>query len=161
MTSPVWEPGSGSLPAAPQPRGNYRPVVVHEGIAHTAGMTPRHQGVLTVVGTVGADVDLPTARRAAALATANALAAMADAAGGLAGVARVLSMTVWIAAAHGFTEHSAVADGASAVLADVIGGEPPARAAVGVASLPGGAPVEVALVAALRPAAVPPAAGPR
>lgn len=150
MSRELWELGSGSLPEPPRPRGDYQPVVVHRGIAHTAGMTPRHDGVLTVTGRVGAEVDVDSARRAAALATANALAAVAGAAGGLAGVDRVLSMTVWIAVTQDFTEHSTVADGGTAALAELLGGPAPARAAVGVASLPGGAPVEVALVAALH-----------
>jgi hypothetical protein len=38
-----------------------------------------------------------------------------------------------------------VADGASSVLSATFGGQVPARAAVGVCSLPGGAPVEVVL----------------
>ncbi len=40
-----------------------------------------------------------------------------------------------------------MADGASSVLAASFGGQVPARAAVGVSSLPGGAPVEVVLTA--------------
>lgn len=154
MSGPVWDLGDG-LPPAPEPRGAYQPVAVHGTVARTAGMTPRLAGELTVVGRVGEDVDLDRARRAAALATANALAAVAAAAGGIGQVERILGMTVWIAAVDGFTAHSAVADGGSEVIAAMVDGPAPARAAVGVASLPGGSPVEVALVAALRQAASP------
>ncbi len=124
--------------------------VVHGGLVLTAGMTPRRAGVLQVRGTVGDDVDLAAAQEAAAMAAGNALLAVAEAAGGLERVARVLRMTVFVAAVDGFTEHSRVADGASRALTAQLGPRGrAARSAVGVASLPSGAPVEVELTVAL------------
>ncbi|HET9078166.1 MAG TPA: RidA family protein [Acidimicrobiales bacterium] len=146
-----FPPARRELPPPPVAQGHYQPVAVHQGVAYTAGMTPRRDGTLVVTGQVGADLDPGQAREAAALATANALSAVAAAAGGLDGIERVLAMTVWIAATGDFTGHTAVADGGSELLSEMLGGPPAARAAIGVTSLPGGAPVEVALVAALRP----------
>lgn len=139
-----------ALPVPPAPRGSYRPAVVHDGLAFSAGMTPRADGELTARGVVGADLTAAQARAAARLAAENALAAVAHAAGGLDRVGRCLKLTVYIACAAGFGEHSAVADGASQALADWLGDRgAAARAAIGVASLPSGAPVEVELVAAV------------
>lgn len=116
----------------------------------TAGMTPRAGGELTVRGIVGATVTEDQARVAAGLAAANALAAAASAAGGLDRLGACLKLTVYIACTAGFTEHSAVADGASEALLRLCGdAAAAARTAIGVASLPSGAPVEVELVAAL------------
>lgn len=143
-------PTEHDLPDPPKAQGNYQPVTVHRGVAYTAGMTPRRDGALQATGQVGRDLSVDEAQQATALATANALAAVVAEVGGLAGVDRVLAMTVWIAAPSDFTEHTAVADGGSEVLHRVLGGPPPARAAIGVSSLPGGAPVEVALVVGLR-----------
>ncbi|HEV7211423.1 MAG TPA: RidA family protein [Blastococcus sp.] len=141
---------SESQGTAVPPQGAYVPVVVHAGVAHTAGMTPRRQGELVVSGVVGRDLDLDAARAAAAMAAGNALTAVVEAVGEE-GIVRCLSMTVYIAAADGFTAHSAVADGASVVLRERLGERGAvARSAIGVASLPSGAPVEVALVAAVR-----------
>jgi enamine deaminase RidA (YjgF/YER057c/UK114 family) len=57
---------------------------------------------------------------------------------------------VYIACTPGFTQLSAVADGASAVIAEQVGQAGlPARSAIGVLSLPSGAPVEVELTAAI------------
>jgi len=139
------------LPASPVPQGRYAAAVVVGGLAYSAGMTPRRDGVLTVVGLVGEDVDVPAAAAAAGLAATNALVAVAEAAGGLDRIERCVRMTVYVACAEGFTVLSAVADGASAVLAERLG-EPalPVRAAVGVRALPGGAPVEVELSAAVK-----------
>jgi enamine deaminase RidA (YjgF/YER057c/UK114 family) len=141
------------LPSAPQPQGRYAAAVVHGGLAVSAGMTPREHGQLTVVGTVGDDVSVEVAFAAAGLAAANALRAIADAVGGVGNISRCLRMTVYIACRPGFTAHSAVADGASARLRDILGERGlAARSAIGVASLPSGAPIEVELMAAVDPA---------
>lgn len=142
--------GRGGLPAPPAAQGRYVPAVVHCGIAYSAGMTPRVDGELLARGTVGGTVSPEQARDLAGRAAANALAAIADAAGGIENVARCLRLTVYIAAAPGFTRHSAVADGASGALWERLGERAVlARSAIGVASLPSGAPVEVELTAAL------------
>ncbi|WP_219418120.1 RidA family protein [Pseudonocardia nigra] len=139
------------LPPPPRPQGDYVPAVLACGYVHSAGMTPRRDGVLQVRGTVGADLDVADAAGAAGLAAANALSAVAAAAGGLDRLARLVRMTVYVACAPGFTDLSAVADGASALLAHHVGtGALPARSAIGVHALPGGAPVEVELTAAVR-----------
>ena len=139
-----------SATTAVPPQGAYLPVVVHAGVAYTAGMTPRRLGKLLVSGVVGADLDVEAARSAAGIAAGNALTAVVEAVGE-AGIVRCLSMTVYLVAADGFTAHSSVADGASAVLRERLGERGAvARSAIGVASLPSGAPVEVALVVAVR-----------
>jgi enamine deaminase RidA (YjgF/YER057c/UK114 family) len=133
------------------PQGAYVPAVVHGGLAWTAGMTPRRYGELVVQGIVGRDLDIAEAREAAAIAADNAVTALAEAVG-LPGIDRVVKMTVFIAAVDGFTAHSAVADGASKVLRERLGERGAvARSAVGVRTLPSGAPVEVELVAAVTP----------
>lgn len=141
----------GPLPPVPVlPQGDYVPVRLHGGLAFVAGMTPRENGVLTVTGRVGADLDASAARQAAGIAARRALSALEAAAGGLDRVAAALHLTVYVAAVDGFTEHSAVADGASQALTEALGDRGRvARAAIGVASLPGGAPVEVSLLAAV------------
>lgn len=132
---------------APPPQGDYVPAVLHGGIVHTAGMTPRRDGVLVVSGIVGTTLSLEEARAAAGLAAGNALSAVRSVLPEGAGL-RCLQMTVYVACAAGFTALSSVADGASAVIAEAYGAQSlPARSAIGVAALPSGAPVEVQLVA--------------
>lgn len=134
----------------PRAQGRYVPAVVHGAIAYSAGMTPRVDGELVLTGRVGAEVSAEQAGEAAALAARNAVAAVALAAGGTDRIVRCLRLSVFVAAAPGFVDLSAVADGASGALADLLGerGEV-ARSAIGVAGLPGGAPVEVELTVAL------------
>jgi enamine deaminase RidA (YjgF/YER057c/UK114 family) len=144
---------STDQPGAPRPHGDYRPAVMHDGVVYTAGMTPRVDGELKIRGVVGSTLSAGQAHAAAGLAAANALAAVravlpADARAG--SRIRCLRMTVYIACAPTFHELSAVADGASARIRAELGDDAlPVRAAIGVQTLPSGAPVEIDLIAAV------------
>jgi enamine deaminase RidA (YjgF/YER057c/UK114 family) len=117
----------------------------------TAGMTPRVDGVVQFTGQVGTDVSLADAQAAAAIAAGNALAAALAVLDADQQFDQVLRMTVYVNAAPGFDQHTAVADGASARLRELLGDRgKAARAAVGVTSLPGGACVELELTCAWR-----------
>lgn len=137
------------LPPAPQ--GDYATAVVHAGIAYSAGMTPRRDGQLTITGVVGSTVSVAQAWAAARLAAANAVAAVRAALPGDATV-RCLRMSVYVACAPDFHDLSTVADGASDAIVTILGPQAlPARSAIGVQSLPSGAPVEVELMATAIP----------
>ena len=139
-----------TLPPVPVPVAAYVPAVRFADLVFTSGQVPTVDGRLRATGLVGADVDPDEAYACARVAVLNALAAVADVAGGIDMIARIVKMVVFVAAAPGFTGHPQVANGASDLLGEVLGraGEH-ARSAVGVASLPLGAPVEVELVAAV------------
>lgn len=134
---------------APVPQGDYRPAVLHDGVVYTAGMTPRRDGVLTILGVVGDTVSQEKAYAAAGVAANNALAAVRSVAPSAEHI-RCLRMTVYIACASTFHELSAVADGASAAIRAALGEAAlPVRAAIGVQALPSGAPIEIDLIAAV------------
>ncbi|MBM7458556.1 RidA family protein [Rhodococcus coprophilus] len=136
--------------STPAPQGRYVAAVLAGGTIRTAGMTPRRNGTLTVTGKVGADLTVAEARTAAALAVRNALSAVQSVLPSGKSF-RPVEMVVYVAAADGFTTLSAVADGASDVIAEELGPENlPARSAIGVYTLPGGAPVEISLTATVR-----------
>ncbi len=76
----------------------------------------------------------------------NAVAAAAQACGGIDAVVRVIRACVFVNSSPGFTEQPQVANGASDLLADIFGeAGKHARSAVGVAELPLNATVEVEL----------------
>lgn len=131
----------------PVPQGKYVPATRGGSLIFTAGMTPRKDGVLQFSGNVEAGEPLEKYREAARLAAANALTAARNRLEPGEKIARVLSMTVYVNAGEGFNAHSKIADFASEYLCEELG-EPgvAARAAIGVASLPGDAPVEVQIV---------------
>jgi enamine deaminase RidA (YjgF/YER057c/UK114 family) len=136
------------LPPAAAPLASYVPVVVSNGIAFVSGQTPSSDGVPMFTGKVGADVSVEQAQAAAARCALQALAALRAELGDLDRVRRIVALTVYVATAPGFTEPHKAANGASDLLLDVFG-EPGkhARAAIGVAELPLGVPVEVSVTA--------------
>jgi enamine deaminase RidA (YjgF/YER057c/UK114 family) len=126
-------------------------VVVHDGIARTSGQLPRIDGQLTCLGHLGADVTVEEGREAAAVCALNALAVLEAELGSLDRIARVLTVTGFVASAPDFHEQPAVIDGASKVLADVFGeAGRHTRSAVGVAALPRRGAVEIEVTVALR-----------
>lgn len=141
---------AGIVHGQPVPQGAYVAAKRHGNFIFTSGMTPRRDGVLMFEGPVRADVGLETCEAAVVLATSNALAAARALLAEGEAIAAVVSLTVYIAAEAGFTRHSLLADYASRFLAEKLGPAGiGARAAVGVATLPGNAPVEIQLVAAV------------
>jgi enamine deaminase RidA (YjgF/YER057c/UK114 family) len=135
-----------SLPAGPVALGSYVPAVRTGSLVFTSGQLPMLDGVLMAVGTLGGDIDVETARSCAARCALNALAA-ASTVCDLDSVTAIVKLTGYVASAPGFTSQPSVVDGASRVLLAAFGDAGGhARAAVGVASLPLGAPVEVEIV---------------
>lgn len=133
----------------PIPQGMYKPAVRFGDVIFTAGMTPRRDGVPIATGKVGALSDPEDFREAAVQAVKNALTAAENCLKEGEKIVQILSMTVFVAADPGFTKQPKIADHASAYLAERFGPAAGigARAAVGVASLPGDAPLEIQFIA--------------
>lgn len=135
---------------APSPHGLYKTAARHGNLIFTAGMTPRENGQLMFAGRVSPGCDPGAHEAAVVLACRNALSAARTMLVQGEILTAIVSMTVYIAAEAGFTAHSMLADFASAVLLSEFGEAAiGVRAAVGVASLPGDATVEIQLVAAI------------
>ncbi|SIS90312.1 RidA family protein [Paracoccus saliphilus] len=133
----------------PVPQGDYVPASRHGGLIYTAGMTPRQNGRMMFDGPVRTG-QIDVQREAVRLACTNALLAIEDKLRGDEEIAAMLTMTVYVAAEDGFSEHSKIADFASAFLRERLGDRGIcSRCAIGVANLPGNAPVEIQLVAAV------------
>jgi enamine deaminase RidA (YjgF/YER057c/UK114 family) len=136
------------LPPAPQALASYVPVVISGTSAFVSGQVPMRDGELLAAGTLGDSVGVEEAVLAAEQAALQGLAALHSALGSFGRLTRIVHITVYVAATRDFTEHSRVANGASDLLAKVLGeGGAHARAAVGTISLPLGSCVEVAMTA--------------
>jgi enamine deaminase RidA (YjgF/YER057c/UK114 family) len=136
-----------TLPAAAAPAANYVPFMRTGNLVFTAGQLPLRDGKLQVTGLLGRDVDTAAGKEAAKLCAINILAQAKAAIGDLDKIRRLVKITVFVASAPDFTEQHLVANGASDFLVEVLG-EPGkhARAAVGTASLPLNAAVEIEAV---------------
>jgi enamine deaminase RidA (YjgF/YER057c/UK114 family) len=133
-----------TLPAAAAPAANYVPFVRSGNLLFTAGQLPLKDGKLQVAGLLGRDADIAAGREAAKLCAINILAQAKAALGDLEKIARIVKITVFVASTPDFTEQHLVANGASDFLAAVLGERGRhARSAVGTASLPLNAPVEI------------------
>ncbi|KQZ22633.1 RidA family protein [Microbacterium sp. Root553] len=132
------------LPVVAAPVAAYVPAVVHAGLVYTSGQLPFSGGALPATGKVGAEVTAEDANAYARTCALNALAAAADAAGGVDRIAGVLRVGGFVASTPDFTGQPGVINGASLVLGEVFGDAGRhARAAVGVPVLPLDSPVEV------------------
>ncbi len=135
-----------TLPQVPTPAAAYQPFATVGEFAFTAGQLPVVDGALPRTGKLGSDLSTDEGARLARTAALNVLAVAAAAFDGLDAV-RVVKVTVFVASDPTFTEQHLVANGASELLGDVLGDQGVhARSAVGVASLPKDAPVEVEAV---------------
>ncbi|HLP70962.1 MAG TPA: RidA family protein [Rhizobium sp.] len=132
------------LPVAAAPAANYVPYVISGNLLYLSGQLPMEDGKISVTGLVGSDVDLAAAQRAAELCAINILAQAKAALGDLGRIARVIKLNGFVASAPGFTEQHLVINGASNLIANVLGDAGKhARAAVGMAALPLNAAVEI------------------
>jgi enamine deaminase RidA (YjgF/YER057c/UK114 family) len=131
--------------SGPTPAGYYNAAVVFGDQVFVAGMTPKIDDVLVASGRIGTTVSVSKGSELAGIAARRAIAAVEARCAGATDFVP-LSLTVFVNSGPDFTDHSAVADGASRVIAKWADGLLPVRAAVGVTSLPGNAPVEVSLV---------------
>ncbi|MFV0253523.1 MAG: RidA family protein [Beutenbergiaceae bacterium] len=141
------------LPDVVAPVAAYVPAVATPTLVLTSGQLPMRAGALVATGTVGDGPGQIRADRASDLArlcALNAVAAAASVAGGVDAIARVIKVTGFVAADPAFTAHPSVVNGASDLLQQIFGDAGVhARSAVGVASLPLGAPVEIELTVEL------------
>jgi enamine deaminase RidA (YjgF/YER057c/UK114 family) len=138
------------LPPAAAPVASYVPVRVAGGLAFVAGQIPIEDGRVLLAGKLGREVSIEDAQAAARRCALQGLAALREALGSLDRITGVVKLDVFVASAEGFTDQPKVGNGASDVLVELFGDEGRhARAAVGVAELPLGAAVEVAMIVAL------------
>lgn len=136
------------LPVATAPVANYIPFTKTGNLLFVSGQLPMRDGALQYKGLVGTGVSVQDAYEAAKLCAINLIAQAKMACdGNLGRVKRVIKLTGFVASGPEFTDHPKVVNGASDTMVDVFGDVGRhARAAVGSASLPMGAAVEIEAV---------------
>jgi len=133
-----------TLPVAAAPAANYVPYCRSGNLLFTAGQLPLKDGKLQASGLLGRDVDTATGKDAAKYCAINILAQAKAALGDLEKISRLVKITVFVASAADFVEQHLVANGASDFLVAALGERGKhARSAVGTASLPLNAAVEI------------------
>jgi len=140
------------LPLRPKPIANFLPFRVANGIAYLAGQTCERDGKVVYAGRVGEEIDFETGRAAARICALNLLSSLREACeGDLGRVARCLRVGGFVQASSGYPRVPGVIDGASDLFVALWGDAGRhARTAVGVATLPQNASVEVDAIFELR-----------
>jgi enamine deaminase RidA (YjgF/YER057c/UK114 family) len=137
-----------TLPAVPAGIANYVPAVRSGNLVFLAGQVARAPDGRIIAGRVGREYNEAEAAGAARICALQLLAALQAEIGDLAKVKRIVRVGGFVNCTDDFTAQPKVVNGASDLLVAVFGeAGKHARAAVGVNSLPGGAPVEIELVA--------------
>lgn len=133
-----------TLPSMAAALGIYRPAVRSGNLVFVSGQLPTRDGAMVHPGIIGAGVSIEDGQEAAKVAAINALAAVQSLLGSLESV-RLVRTVGYVACTPEFDQHPQVVNGASGFLRDVFGEDRGigARLALGVASLPARAPVEI------------------
>ena len=132
------------LPMPPAPVASYVPFTIAGKQVFIAGQLPLADGKVEFTGHLGKEVSVEQGQAAARLCAINILAQLKAACDDLNRVRCCMKLNVFISATSEFTQHPEVANGASELIAAVLGeAGKHARSSVGVPSLPRGAAVEV------------------
>lgn len=132
------------LPAAAPPAANYVPFTRSGNLLFVSGQLPLKDGKLIATGLLGRDLDVTAGKLAARQCAINILAQAKAALGDLEAIRSLLKISIFVASTPDFTEQHLVGNGASDLLAEVLGDAGRhARAAVGMAVLPLDAAVEI------------------
>ena len=130
------------------PQGKYIPASRAGKLIYTAGMTPRVNGQLIMVGPVEANKPLETYREALRQSAENALNAARNALEEGESLVKIVNMLVFLNTSEDFTSHAKIADFASEYLVEQLGqAGVGSRTAIGVKTLPGNCPCEIQLIA--------------
>ena len=134
-----------TLPAAAAPAANYVPYVISGNMVYVSGQIPFLNGEKMHLGRLGDGLSVEDGAAAAQACALNILAQVNDAVGGdWARVKRCVKLGGFVNCTPDFTDQPMVINGASNLIADVMGtAGKHARFAVGAPSLPLGVAVEI------------------
>ena len=136
-----------TLPTPPKPAGAYIPVVKSGNTVYVSGQIPIEEGKVAFKGKVPSIQSLEQAQKAAKLCAINALAQIKSELGSLDKISRIIRVSGFVNSEPDFTDQPKVINAASDLLFEIFGEKGQhSRIAVGVASLPLGATVEIDMI---------------
>lgn len=143
------------LPEAKPAIGSYVPFIHENGQLLISGQLPMKDGTIVLTGSLRKDLredaDLAPAKEAARLCALNILAQAKAALGDLDRITQLLRLNGFVSAEPGFGAHPQIINGASDLMVEILGDKGRhTRIAVGCASLPLDASVEIDAVFAIE-----------
>lgn len=141
-----------TLPAAPPALANYVPFVLAGDTLYVSGQISRTPEGAVIAGQLGVSLTVEQGQAAARTCALAILAQAAAALGSLERIAHVARLNGFVNAAPGFADHPKVVNGASDLIAEVLGDAGRhTRIAVGASSLPANAAVEIDAIIIVKP----------
>ncbi len=138
------------LPPAPKSVANYVGSVQTGNLLFLSGKGPDLAGGRQWRGKLGAELTTEEGYTAARDTMLNLLAVVHEDIGALSRIRRIVKVLGMVNSAPDFTDQPKVINGASDLLVEIFGDRGRhARSAVGMASLPGGIPVEIEMIVEL------------
>jgi enamine deaminase RidA (YjgF/YER057c/UK114 family) len=139
------------LPKPPKPAGAYIPVVITDQTVYVSGQIPIEDGKVVYKGKVPTEQSLEQAQKAAKLCVINALAQLKAELNSLDRISKIVRVSGFVNSTPEFTDQPKVINAASDLLFDIFdkNGQH-SRIAVGVASLPLGATVEIDMIVQIK-----------
>lgn len=137
-----------SLPDSPAPIANYVPVIRTGNLIYLSGVGPTAKpDGSAYIGKIDSQLTIEEGYDAARLTAVNMIARLKGYLGDLDRVVQIVKVLSMVNADLDFTEPPAVTNGCSDLLVEVFGESGRhARSAVGVATLPGGMPIEIEMI---------------
>lgn len=133
-----------TLPEPAAPVANYIPAIIDGQQLYISGQLPLKGGTLAFAGILGNNLNVDEGQAAARLCAINILAQAKAVLGDLERITRCLRLGGFVSATPDFQDHPAVINGASDLMVAVLGDKGKhTRFAIGTASLPLGAAVEI------------------
>ncbi|CDR33748.1 RidA family protein [Criblamydia sequanensis] len=140
------------LPSPPTPLGAYVESSDTGNLLFLSGTLPIVNQKLAVSGRLGKNLSVRDGQQAARIASLNALAIAKQHLVNLDRLKKLVKLTVLVVTTEQFTDHAAVADGASDLFVQIFGSKAGhVRLVYGVQSLPIGAPVVVDVIFEIEP----------
>ena len=141
-----------TLPESPSPVANYIPVVKTGNLIYLSGVGPADKPDGTsYTGKLGKDLSIDEGYDAARLTAVNLISRLNGFLDDLDQVKQIVKVLSMVNATPDFLDPPAVTNGCSDLLVEVFGDKGRhARSAIGVATLPGGMPIEIELIAEIE-----------
>ncbi|MGO5013731.1 RidA family protein [Niallia sp. Sow4_A1] len=125
--------------------------VIVDNLVYLSGQTSKDGDSIKHCGVVGSSITIEQAQEAAEVCILNLIGALKKLIGNLDNVKRIVKLNGYVVSERNFFEQPKVINAASILLNKIFGNENQhARAAIGVAALPGGTPVEIELIVELH-----------
>ncbi len=139
-----------ALQPAPVPVGNYRATIESGNLVFISGQLPLQAGVLVYKGRLGKELSIAEGKAAAEICALNLLSQLAIVLE-TRKLQQIVKLEGFINCADSFTGHAEVLNGASDILAEILGEQAGhTRTVMGCASLPLDAAIEIAAIAELE-----------